>query len=70
MRSKNNLQPYVILMIDDNPTDVLLMKEAFSFCEGNSYDIHVAEDGVYAIDFLKRQASITLRLGRISFCWI
>lgn len=55
MRSKNNLQPYVILMIDDNPTDVLLMKEAFSFCEGNSYDIHVAEDGVYAIDFLKRQ---------------
>lgn len=45
----------MILMIDDNPTDVLLMKEAFSFCEGKNYEIHVAEDGVYAMDFLKRQ---------------
>ena len=55
MRSKNNSRPHVILMIDDNPTDVLLMKEAFSFCEGKNYEIHVAEDGVYAMDFLKRQ---------------
>jgi len=55
MRSKNNTRPHVILMIDDNPTDVLLMKEAFSFCEGKNYEIHVAEDGVYAMDFLKRQ---------------
>ena len=55
MRSKNNSRPHVILMIDDNPTDVLLMKEAFSFCEGKNYEIHVAEDGLYAMDFLKRQ---------------
>ena len=55
MRSKNNSRPHVILMIDDNPTDVLLMKEAFSFCEGKNYEIYVAEDGVYAMDFLKRQ---------------
>lgn len=57
MRSKNNTRPHVILMIDDNPTDVLLMKEAFSFCEGKNYEIHVAEDGVYAMDFLKRQGT-------------
>lgn len=41
-------------MIDDNPTDVLLIKEAFAFCEANS-EVYVAEDGVYALEFLKRQ---------------
>ena len=54
MRYKNNTHPSVILMIDDNPTDVLLIKEAFAFCEANS-EIYVAEDGVYALEFLKRQ---------------
>ena len=41
-------------MIDDNPTDVLLIKEAFAICEANS-EVHVAEDGVYALEFLHRQ---------------
>ena len=54
MRYKNNNHPSIILMIDDNPTDVLLIKEAFAFCEADS-EIHVAEDGVYALEFLKRQ---------------
>ncbi len=54
MRYKNNTHPSVILMIDDNPTDVLLIKEAFAFCEANS-EIYAAEDGVYALEFLKRQ---------------
>lgn len=54
MYYKNNTHPSVILMIDDNPTDVLLIKEAFAFCEADS-EIHVAEDGVYALEFLKRQ---------------
>ncbi|MBP6058129.1 MAG: response regulator [Nitrosomonas sp.] len=54
MRHKKNTRPGVILMIDDNPTDVLLIKEAFTFCQGNC-GIYVAEDGVYAIEFLKRQ---------------
>ena len=44
----------VILMIDDNPTDVLLIKEAFAFCEGNE-EIYVAEDGIQAIELLKQQ---------------
>ena len=54
MYYKNNTHPSVILMIDNNPTDVLLIKEAFAFCEADS-EIHVAEDGVYALEFLKRQ---------------
>ena len=54
MHYKHNTHPSVILMIDDNPTDVLLIKEAFAFCEADS-EIHVAEDGVYALEFLKRQ---------------
>lgn len=54
MRYKKNTRPNVILMIDDNPTDVLLIKEAFAFCEG-IYEIYVAEDGVHAIEFLKQQ---------------
>ncbi|QOJ22826.1 MAG: response regulator [Gammaproteobacteria bacterium] len=54
MYHKNNTHPRIILMIDDNPTDVLLIKEAFAFCEANS-EVHVAEDGVYALEFLKRQ---------------
>lgn len=54
MRYKNNTHPSVILMIDDNPTDVLLIKEAFAFCEADS-EIYVAEDGVYALEYLKQQ---------------
>lgn len=54
MRYKNNTNSGVILMIDDNPTDVLLIREAFAFCEGDN-EIYVAEDGICAIEFLKQQ---------------
>jgi len=54
MRYKNNNHPSIILMIDDNPTDVLLIKEAFAFCETDS-EVYVVEDGVYALEFLKQQ---------------
>lgn len=47
-------RPKIILMIDDNPTDILLIKEAFAFCEADS-EVHAAEDGVYALEFLQRQ---------------
>lgn len=54
MFHKNNTRPRIILMIDDNPTDVLLIKEAFALCETSS-EVHVVEDGVYALEFLQRQ---------------
>lgn len=54
MYHSNNNHPRIILMIDDNPTDVLLIKEAFAFTETNC-TVCVAEDGVYALEFVKRQ---------------
>ena len=53
MRSKNNSRPHVILMIDDNPTDVLLMKEAFSFFFFFYFFIFLFFRVLYAMVFLK-----------------
>lgn len=44
----------VILMVDDNPTDALLVKEAFAYSDGNT-EVFVAEDGVFALEFLRKQ---------------
>ncbi|WP_293004676.1 response regulator [Nitrosomonas sp.] len=54
MHLKNNTEPNIILMIDDNPTDVLLIKEAFALCSENC-NVYVAEDGAYALEFLSQQ---------------
>lgn len=54
MHHKNSIESNIILMIDDNPTDVLLIKEAFALCDENC-EVYVAEDGVYALEFLKQQ---------------
>lgn len=54
MRHKNSIESNTILMIDDNPTDVLLIKEAFALC-GENCEVYVAEDGVHALEFLKQQ---------------
>ena len=54
MLYKNSTHSNIILMIDDNPIDVMLIKEAFKFNEANT-ELHVAEDGIYAMEFLSRQ---------------
>lgn len=54
MLYKNSTHSNIILMIDDNPIDVMLLKEAFKFNEAN-IELHVAEDGIYAMEFLSRQ---------------
>lgn len=41
-------------MVDDNPTDALLIKEAFLSSERN-VEVFIAEDGVYALEFLRKQ---------------
>lgn len=56
MRYKNNIRSNIILMIDDNPIDVMLIKEAFKFNETN-IEIYVTEDGIYAMEFLSRQGN-------------
>lgn len=50
----NCSRPAVILIIDDNPGDVRLMKEAFSDCKApeNLYNV---TDGEEAIQFLKKK---------------
>ncbi len=47
-----------ILIVEDNPIDVMVTREALSNA-GGSHDIHVAQDGVEAMDFLKRVGMYT-----------
>lgn len=44
----------VVLMIEDNPVDVLLIKEAMSYTKILN-DLHVFENGLEAIAFLSKQ---------------
>jgi CheY-like chemotaxis protein len=47
--------PVEILLVEDNPADVRLTREALK--EGKVYsNLHWAKDGVEAIEFLRRQA--------------
>lgn len=49
-----NVQPIEILLVEDNPGDVDLTKEAFE--EGKLYhNLHVVENGAAALNFLHRQ---------------
>jgi two-component system, chemotaxis family, response regulator Rcp1 len=51
---RNAGEPVEILLVEDNPGDYRLTKEALK--EGKVYNnLHWAQDGVEAIDFLKRQ---------------
>ena len=47
-------RPVVILMVEDNPTDVLIAKEGLLSAKMLS-TVHVADDGMYAMDFLHRK---------------
>ena len=52
--SERVTEPASILLVEDNPGDVRLTEEAFS--EGNIRNtLHVATDGVEALDFLHRR---------------
>jgi len=42
-----------ILMMEDNPTDVMLMREALANAKLR-VDLHVAQDGVVGLEFLRR----------------
>ncbi|HKX43215.1 MAG TPA: response regulator [Burkholderiaceae bacterium] len=47
-------RPITILMVEDNPGDVRLTREALKGCKVLN-DLHVVEDGVAALDFLHRR---------------
>jgi two-component system, chemotaxis family, response regulator Rcp1 len=48
------LEPVDILVVEDNPGDARLIKEVLSENK-NSYRLHIVEDGVEAMDFLKKE---------------
>jgi len=53
-RERKAAPPVEILLVEDNPGDVRLTKEALK--EGKVYNnLHWAKDGVEALEFLKRQ---------------
>ena len=53
MRDRNG-DPVPVLLVEDNPGDVRLVEEAFE--EGNiANELHVATDGIEALDFLHRR---------------
>jgi chemotaxis family two-component system response regulator Rcp1 len=47
-------RPVVILMVEDNPTDVLIAREGFSGAKMRN-TLHVADDGIEAIEFLNQR---------------
>ena len=47
-------RPVVILMVEDNPTDVLIAREGFSGAK-MANTLHVADDGIEAIEFLNQR---------------
>jgi two-component system, chemotaxis family, response regulator Rcp1 len=48
--------PMAILLVEDNPADVRLTREAFKTCKIETV-LSVAKDGVEAMDFLYRKGS-------------
>ena len=54
MNNITNPHPIGILLVEDNPGDVRLTKEAFQ--EGDlDFQLHVVEDGVEALAFLRQE---------------
>jgi CheY-like chemotaxis protein len=47
-----------ILMVEDNPTDVMITKEALAHAKV-LHSLHVVEDGMEALDFLHRRGKHT-----------
>jgi two-component system, chemotaxis family, response regulator Rcp1 len=47
-------RPVVILMVEDNPTDVLIAREGFAGAKMEN-TLHVADDGIEAIEFLNQR---------------
>ena len=56
MNQRPGLRPAQILLVEDNPTDVLMTREALERANLVS-NLHVVEDGVEAVAFLLRTGS-------------
>ncbi|MFN8384003.1 MAG: response regulator [Anaerolineales bacterium] len=56
MVTKTPHKPIEILLVEDSPTDVLITREAFEDAKLLN-NIHVVEDGVQALEFLRKKGS-------------
>ena len=56
-----------VLLVEDDPGDVLMTKEAFEDYK-LSNQLHVVNDGAEAMDFLVARASTLARRGQTSCC--
>ena len=54
MKTAEATCPIVILMVEDNPTDVLIAKEGLLSAKMLN-TLHIAEDGIEAMDFLRQR---------------
>jgi two-component system, chemotaxis family, response regulator Rcp1 len=54
--TRQKLSPAQVLLVEDSPGDVRLMQEAFHGVNAN-VELHVATDGVEAMNFLRRRGS-------------
>ena len=51
-------RPVIILMVEDNPTDVLIAREGLLGAQMFN-TLHVADDGIEALDFLRQRGKYT-----------
>ncbi len=56
MTSKKNIKHIEILLVEDSPADILITREAFQDARLMN-TIHVVEDGVKALEFLRREGT-------------
>lgn len=54
MNATSSAAPVIILMVEDNPTDVLIAKEGFASAN-MANTLLVADDGIEAIEFLNQR---------------
>ncbi len=56
MNDKTRTKPIEILLVEDSPADILITREAFQDARLVN-TLHVVEDGVQAMEFLRREGS-------------
>lgn len=52
------MKPIEILLVEDNPADIMLTEEAFEEAQF-PHQLHIAKDGLEALAFLRREAEFT-----------
>ncbi len=54
MKQRNELTPFVVLLVEDNPGDIRLIIEALKE-SSRTIKLHVVENGIEALHFLRKE---------------